>query len=102
MTQYKRGIMNNPYKYLGLEGEQLLIKFRYDKNNSPLPDLSTWTGFWIPVFVEKEYPKFLVCEVLEHKNPAGQRKSKPYRITLHKHDMARGLITIKQYMGGLK
>lgn len=95
--EIRRAKLANPYKYLGLEGERMYIKYKEDYNNTPLEDPTTWFGFWIPVFVEKEYKKFLLCEVLEHRNPnpGSVGMSKPYRITLNKHDIATGIVKIK-------
>ena len=54
-----------------------------------------YKGVWIPVLIKAEYPKYLLAEVLPHQNPNGQRVSKPYNITIHKHDLFTKQVRIK-------
>ena len=85
----RRKIKDNPYeKTYGLVG--LTVKV---KKKNPLDVI--WADQWIPVTIIAEYPKFLVGVVQPHKNKHGWSESKPYTITLHKHDIATKEIKIK-------
>lgn len=51
--------------------------------------------FFLPIRILKEFRDFFTCEVLPHKNPRGCMMSKPYRITLDKHDVATGVALVR-------
>ena len=53
-----------------------------------------WEGATVPVKIIGEYPKFFVGTVLPHRNPNGYGESKPYNITIDKHDIKSGRIKI--------
>ncbi len=51
-----------------------------------------WYKAWIPLEIVEDYPDFYLCEVLPHINPLNKGfkiYSKPYKVTLHKHDIGR-------------
>ena len=54
-------------------------------------------GISVPVEVLEEYPRWYLCLVLPHMNPAGfGRESIPYRITIPKHDITSGFVQIRK------
>lgn len=73
--------MNKAFKTYNITGRNVKVKL----NNSC--DASTWGSVWLPAKIIAEYPKFLIAEILEHRNPRGQGMSWPYRITLNKVDL---------------
>lgn len=51
----------------------------------------------VPVKILEEYPRWYLGLVLPHVNPSGfGRESHPYRITIPKHDIETGVVTIKE------
>lgn len=73
------------WKEYGLTGQT--VKARLKRGNS---DAYPWEGLTVPVLITAEYPAFLVGTVLPHDHPGGFGKSKPYTITISKHDVAIG------------
>lgn len=64
-------------------------------NTAPYPE---WKGMRVPVFVKDEYPNFYVCEVLPHRNTnvASFGDSRPYTVTIDKHDVKSGLFKFEE------
>lgn len=76
------------------EGAYLEARFKVTS------DYSVWGETYIPIYIEKEYPKFFLCTVLEHKNPSGQNMgiSKPYPMTIDKHNLKRKEVLVRYPM----
>ena len=82
------------YKNYGLTGETVKVKHKRGDT-----DAYPWNGIAVPVLIQSEYPGYLVGLVLPHYAPCGFGLSKPYRVTLHKFDIEKGIIIIE---GGKK
>ncbi len=76
------------------EGMTVMALFRQ------APDTATWSHF-IPVYIEKEYPRFFVCTVLPHRNKGAKAcgLSSPYPMTIDKFNMKRREVLVKRYLG---
>ena len=72
-------------KHYGLTGKT--VKARYRQENS---DCYPWHGMAVPVHITGEYDEFLVGTVLPHQAPNGLGLSRPYPITIDKHDIQTG------------
>lgn len=77
------------YKNYGLTGETVNVYFT-DKDSDPYP----WQGQTVPVRITGEYENYLVGEVLPHYAPNALGLSKPYPITICKHDIQIGEMII--------
>lgn len=77
------------YETFNLEGKTIAINLKDSL------DGKTW-NCWIPAVVLKEYPTWMLCEVLPHMNPEGFAMSKPYKIGLNKMNIQLGNIKIKE------
>ena len=55
-----------------------------------------WSGGERQARIVAEYPRFLVVEILPHKQPNGRRFSELYTTTIHKGDLTTGEITITE------
>lgn len=73
------------FKNYGLEGQTIKVSRKAGES-----DAYPWGYAEQDMKVEKETPYFLLCTVLKHLNPHGFGPSKPYRTTLHKHDIQAG------------
>ena len=78
-----------PFKHYGLEGQTISVKRKAGES-----DAYPWGYAEQEMKVEKETPYFLSCTVLPHRNPHKFKTSRPYRTTLHKHDIQAGNIII--------
>lgn len=77
------------YKQYGLTGKTVKVKLK--KGNS---DTYSWQDTAVPVLIEREYDRFLVGLVLPHYAPKSLGLSRPYRITINKHDIQTGEMII--------
>ncbi|MBQ6408609.1 MAG: hypothetical protein IJJ64_11300 [Butyrivibrio sp.] len=77
------------FKHYGLTGQTVKVKLK--KGNS---EAYPWQGQAVPVLITGEYENFLSGTVLPHQAPKGFRPSKPYPITIHKHDILIGEMII--------
>lgn len=77
------------YKKYGLTGQTVTVKFK--KGDS---DAYPWQGMTQNIRIESEYPNFLVGIVLPHHAPHSFGLSKPYRVTIDKHDILTGVMII--------
>ena len=76
----------------GLTGKT--VKVKHKAGNT---DAYPWNGIAVPILITGEYPTFLVGTVLPHHAPKGVGSfglSRPYTVTLNKHDVAIGVIII--------
>lgn len=78
------------YKNYGLTGETVTVRHK-----SGDTDAYPWHGIAVPVLIQSEYPGYLLGLVLPHYAPCGFGLSKPYRVTLHKFDIEKGIIIIE-------
>ena len=76
-------------KHYGLTGQTVKVKLK----NGDSPSFP-WQGMTVPVVVVAEYETFLTCEVLPHLAPHGFGLSKPYIVTICKHDIHTGELII--------
>ena len=76
-------------KHFGLVGNTIKVKCT-DKNSECYP----WQGINVPVLITAEYELFLVGKVLPHHAPHGFGLSKPYPVTIDKHDIRTGEMII--------
>ena len=76
------------------EGAYLEAKFRITS------DYSVWGEVFVPIYIEKEYPNFFLCTVLEHKNPTRQAMgmSEPYPMTIDKHNLKKQDVLVRYPM----
>ena len=80
-------------KHYGLTGQTVKAKH---KNGDT--DAYPWHGIAVPILITAEYPRFLVGTVLPHHAPKGSGSfgvSRPYTVTLEKHDIHVGVIIIE-------
>jgi len=77
-------------KQYGLTGQTVRVSHKHGHT-----DAYPWNGIAVPVLIRAEYPTFLVGTVLPHQAPLGFGTSKPYRVTLNKHDIQLGVIIIE-------
>jgi len=94
------------YKYLEgknvwLNKEFYTVKEKSGKLRYYYPDIEIYP--WadavpVPARVLGVYRTYILVEILPHLNPNGfsQELSKPYRQTIHKHDLDRGYIKVKE------
>lgn len=68
------------------------VKVKHTKGDT---DAYPWSGIAVPILITKEYPKFFIGTVLPHYAPSGFGISKPYTVTLDKHDIKTGVIIIE-------
>ena len=76
----------------GLTGKTVKVKHKAGHT-----DAYPWNGIAVPILITGEYPTFLVGTVLPHHAPKGVGSfglSRPYTVTLNKHDVAIGVIII--------
>ena len=67
------------------------------KHKAGHTDAYPWNGIAVPILITEEFPTFLVGTVLPHHAPKGVGSfglSRPYTVTLNKHDIAIGVIII--------
>ena len=79
-------------KNYGLTGKTVKVKHKAGHT-----DAYPWNGIAVPILITGEYPTFLVGTVLPHHAPKGVGSfglSRPYTVTLNKHDVAIGVIII--------
>ena len=69
-------------KHYGLVGKTVKVKDRLIKGGA-----YPWEGCEVPVLITAEYPSFLLGTVLPHRNPRGFGTSRPYPITIDKHEI---------------
>ncbi len=77
------------FKHYGLTGKTVKVKLK--KGHS---EAYPWQGKAVPVLITGEYDNFLSGTVLPHYAPHGFGLSKPYPITIHKHDILIGEMII--------
>lgn len=66
--------------------EGKVVKARFNNTQSP-----TWHDIFIPVRIEKEYPRWYLCTVLPHFNEKeGMSESKEYPMTIDKFALRTG------------
>ena len=78
------------YEHYGLTGKTVKAKHKHGDT-----DAYPWNGIAVPVLITHEYPTFLVGRVLPHQSPKGYKPSRPYNVTIHKHDIQIGVIIIE-------
>ena len=76
-------------KHYGLAGQTVRAKQK-NATGSPLP----WEGMEVEVTIVAEYPSFLIGVVTPHRHPGGFGTSRPYRVTINKHDIFIGEMII--------
>lgn len=65
------------------------------KSRSAVNETFPWDGQEVPIRIEKEYPCFITATVLPHfHRNGGLSTSRPYPVTLHKHDIMAGEILL--------
>lgn len=65
------------------------VKFK----NHPVAELN---GFWVPMRILRDYPRYYLCEVKPHRNPyLSWGPSRPYKVCLDKLAIDFGEIEIK-------
>ncbi len=74
------------FKHYGLTGETVKVRRKRLGETKEEP----WAYAEQNMKIEAEYPCFLVATVLPHKNPQGFALSKPYTVSIHKHDIQCG------------
>jgi len=64
------------------------------------PEYSLWRGIWLPVKVVKEYPKWILFEVMPHTNMNHSLgTSHPYRLGVSKVGLILGEYKLKEGIG---
>ena len=76
-------------RHYGLTGKTVRVKARNEKT-----DRNSWYGMEAQVKITAEYPAFLCGLVMPHRNPYGMGVSRPYPITITKHDIYIGEMII--------
>ena len=76
-------------RHYGLRGQTVRVRSRNEKT-----DRNSWNGMEVPVKITAEHPAFLRGTVMPHRNPYGMGISKPYPITITKHDIYTGEMII--------
>lgn len=76
-------------KNYGLTGETVMVKFK--RGNL---DAYPWQGMSVPILITGEYENFLIGNVLPHCSLKGYGLSIPYPITIDKHDISIGEMTV--------
>jgi len=77
------------FKHYGLEG--ITVKVRHKHGHTPA---YPWFYKAVPVLIEKETKGYLVGRVLPHRAPGGFGPSLPYRVTMNKFDIEKGIFII--------
>lgn len=78
-------------KHYGLVGQ--IVEARWRNGTHPA---YPWKGMKVPVEITAEYPKFLCGTVLPHRSRIGLGISRPYPITICKHDVYLGHMEIRR------
>lgn len=92
------------YKPYGLVGRTINVRTNKLMAPSMLLDPSVidpWRWGEQKAYVEYESPYFITVTILLHKAPHSWGKSTPYRTTIHKHDISRGEVILKDLDGNV-